>query len=102
MTIGHHTTSTERAGGSYVDAHGVHTYYELEGTGEPLSRLRGGPCATETLAGLGAGLAERYQVDWPERRGHGRTPDVEGPFTYGLFADDTIAFVEALGLESVH
>ena len=102
MTIGHHTTGTERAGGSYVDANGVHTYYEVEGTGEPLILLHGGLCAIETLAGLGAGLAERYQVYRPERRGHGRTPDVEGPFSYGLFADDTIAFVEALGLKSVH
>ena len=102
MTIGHHTTGTERAGGSYVDANGVHTYYEVEGTGDPLILLHGGLCAIETLAGLGAGLAERYQVYRPERRGHGRTPDVEGPFSYGQFADDTIAFVEALGLESVH
>lgn len=27
-------------------------------------------------------LAERYRVYVPERRGHGRTPDVEGPITY--------------------
>src|SRR5436305_6114119 len=102
MTIGQHTTGTERAGGSYVDANGVHTYYEVEGTGEPLVLLHGGLCAIETLAGLCAGLAERYTVYRPERRGHGRTPDVDGPYSYGMFADDTIAFVETLGLESVH
>jgi pimeloyl-ACP methyl ester carboxylesterase len=102
VTIGHHTTGTRRAGSSYVDANGVHTYYEVEGTGEPLVLLHGGLCAIETLAGLCSGLAERYQVYRPERRGHGRTPDVEGAFSYGLFAEDTIAFVEALGLESVH
>jgi len=102
VTIGQHTTGTERAGGSYVDANGVHTYYEVEGAGEPLILLHGGLCAIETLAGLAGGLAERYRVYRPERRGHGRTPDVEGPVSYDLFADDTIAFLEALGLESVH
>jgi len=102
MTIGQHTTGAKRDGGSFVDANGVHTYYEVEGTGEPLILLHGGLCAIETLAGLGAGLAERYRVYRPERRGCGRTPDVDGPFSYGLFADDTIAFVEAVGLESVH
>ena len=102
MTIGQHTTGTHHAGGSYVDANGVHTYYDVEGSGEPLILLHGGLCAIETIAALGAGLAERYTVYRPERRGHGRTPDVDGAFSYGLFADDTIAFVEALGLESVH
>jgi pimeloyl-ACP methyl ester carboxylesterase len=102
MTTSQQTTDTERADGSYVDANGVHTYYEVEGTGEPLVLLHGGLCAIETLSGLSAGLAERYRVYRPERRGHGRTADVDGPFSYGLFADDTIAFVEALGLERVH
>jgi pimeloyl-ACP methyl ester carboxylesterase len=102
MTTSQQTTDTERADGSYVDANGVHTYYEVEGSGEPLVLLHGGLCAIETLAGLGAALAERYRVYRPERRGHGRTADVDGPFSYGLFADDTIAFVEALGLDCVH
>ncbi len=33
----------------------------------------------------------------PDRRGHGRTPDVDGPITYDLMAADTVAFLEALG-----
>jgi pimeloyl-ACP methyl ester carboxylesterase len=39
-------------------------------------------------------LAERFRVYTPERRGHGHTPDVEGPITYQLMADDTVAFLE--------
>jgi pimeloyl-ACP methyl ester carboxylesterase len=39
-------------------------------------------------------LAARFHVFTPERRGHGRTPDVEGPITYELMAADTIAFLE--------
>jgi pimeloyl-ACP methyl ester carboxylesterase len=39
-------------------------------------------------------LAERFHVYTPERRGHGHTPDVDGPITYQLMADDTIAFLD--------
>jgi pimeloyl-ACP methyl ester carboxylesterase len=41
-------------------------------------------------------LAERFHVYTPERRGHGHTPDVPGPITYQLMADDTIAFLETV------
>ena len=92
-----HDVTTSRGQGQYVDANGVRTYYEVEGSGEPLVLLHGGLCAIETLAGLRAGLAGHYRVYLPERRGHGRTPDVEGPFTYELFADDTIAFMNQVG-----
>jgi pimeloyl-ACP methyl ester carboxylesterase len=86
----------------YVVAGGVRTYYEAHGSGEPLVLLHGGLCAIETFSGLTPQLAERFRVYLPERRGHGRTPDIEGPITYELMAQDTIAFLDALGLSSVH
>lgn len=97
----HDTTATQHRG-DYVDANGVHTYFEVDGTGEPIVLLHGGLCAVETLAGLRAELARNHRVYMPERRGHGRTPDVDGPFSYETFADDTIAFMDAVGLPSAH
>lgn len=88
--------------GEYVDAGGVHTYYEVAGTGEPLILLHGGFCTVETFGAQTPALAEQYQIYVPERRGHGRTPDVEGPITYENMAQDTIAFMEALGISSAH
>jgi pimeloyl-ACP methyl ester carboxylesterase len=85
-----------------VDANGLITYYEALGAGEPLALLHGGFCTVETFAGLAPLLAERYRVIMPERRGHGRTPDVEGPITYELMAQDTIAFLDALGVSAAH
>jgi pimeloyl-ACP methyl ester carboxylesterase len=41
-------------------------------------------------------LAEHFHVYTPERRGHGHTPDVEGPITYDLMTEDTIAFLDAV------
>jgi pimeloyl-ACP methyl ester carboxylesterase len=86
--------------GTYVDAGGVHTYYEVTGTGEPLVLLHGGLCTAETWGAQTPALAEHYRVYVPERRAHGRTPDVEGPITYELMAKDTIAFLDAVGISS--
>jgi pimeloyl-ACP methyl ester carboxylesterase len=41
-------------------------------------------------------LAARFHVFTPDRRGHGRTPDVDGPISYELMARDTIAFLETV------
>jgi pimeloyl-ACP methyl ester carboxylesterase len=45
-----------------------------------------------------AALSERYRVYLPERRGHGRTPDVPGPMTYEAMAADTVAYLDLMGL----
>ena len=91
-----------RSAAMFVDAGGVHTYYEEEGSGEPLLLLHGGLVTIETWENQRAALAERFHVYLPERRGHGRTPDVPGPTGYDLMAADTAAFMQALGLELAH
>ena len=88
--------------GDWVDAGGVRTYYETYGEGLPLLLLHGGFCPVETFDGLTPLLAEDFRVYLPERRGHGRTPDVEGPITFENMAEDTVAFMEALGIASAH
>jgi pimeloyl-ACP methyl ester carboxylesterase len=88
--------------GEYVDAGGLHTYYEVSGEGEPLLLLHGGFCSVETFDGLTPLLAAAYRVYLPERRGHGRTPDVDGSITFENMGQDTIAFIEAVGIDSAH
>lgn len=88
--------------GTYVDVNGLNTYYEVHGRGEPLILMHGGFCTVETFAKMLPGLAEHYRVFVPERRGHGRTPDVDGPYTYQAMAADTTGFMQALGIESAH
>lgn len=94
--------SAERTGGTYVDAGDIRTYYEVHGSGDPLVLLHGGLCTVETFDGLTLGLAEHHTVYTPERRGHGRTADVEGPITYAAMAADTIAFLDAVGVTGAH
>jgi pimeloyl-ACP methyl ester carboxylesterase len=88
--------------GDYLDAGGVHTYYEVAGQGEPLLLLHGGFSTIESWGAQTPALAERYRVYLPERRGHGRTPDVEGPTGFDIMASDTVAFMDALEISSAH
>jgi pimeloyl-ACP methyl ester carboxylesterase len=88
--------------GEYVNAGGVRTYYETYGEGEPLVLLHGGLATAESWAMQIPVLAERYRVYVPERRGHGRTPDVAGPMTYEMMAEDTAAFLDAAGTGTAH
>lgn len=82
--------------GQYVEAGGVLTYFEVEGEGEPVILLHGGGVGGDTWVAQIAALAQHYTVIVPERRGHARTPDVDGPVTMELLAADLVAFVERL------
>jgi pimeloyl-ACP methyl ester carboxylesterase len=90
------------SGGQYIDVNGLRTYYEVHGDGEPLLLMHGGFCTVETFARQTPDFAAKYQVIVPERRGHGRTPDVDGPITYEAMAQDTIGLMQALDIPSAH
>jgi pimeloyl-ACP methyl ester carboxylesterase len=79
--------------GDYVDIGGVNTYYDEDGSGEPLVLLHGGLCTNETWAAQTPAFAEHFRVVAPERRAHGHTADVDGPLTYDAMAADTIGFL---------
>ncbi|MCB5168355.1 alpha/beta hydrolase [Streptomyces bambusae] len=88
--------------GEYVHLPSTRTWYETEGSGDPLVLLHGGFCTNETWAAQRADLAAAYRVHLPERRAHGHTPDVEGPLSYQVMADDTVEFLEAVVREPAH
>jgi pimeloyl-ACP methyl ester carboxylesterase len=80
--------------GQYVQLGSVNTWYDEHGEGEPLVLMHGGLVDARFFAVNLPALSAAFHVYTPERRGHGHTPDVEGPITYQLMADDTIAFLE--------
>jgi pimeloyl-ACP methyl ester carboxylesterase len=100
--VGFMTTSSSTRTGEYLDAGGVHTYYEVYGTGHPLVLMHGGLCTLEMLDPLAGALAGNFRVYAPERRGHGRTPDPGGPIDYATMTADAIAFLDALGVTGAH
>jgi pimeloyl-ACP methyl ester carboxylesterase len=82
--------------GRYVDVGGVNTWYDAEGSGDPLVLLHGGMCTNETWGAQIPLFAEHFRILAPERRGHGHTADVEGPLSYAAMAADTIGFLDAV------
>jgi pimeloyl-ACP methyl ester carboxylesterase len=88
--------------GDYVEVAGRRTWVDISGDGPPVLLLHGDFSPNDSTEPLAQALAAHFRVIALERRGHGRTPDVEGPFGYGIFGADTIEFLEAEVDEPVH
>ncbi len=80
--------------GQYVEVGGLRTWYDESGSGDPLVLLHGGLSTNAAWFAELPVFGERFHVLAPERRGHGHTPDVEGPLHYADMAADTIAFLD--------
>jgi pimeloyl-ACP methyl ester carboxylesterase len=78
----------------YVDLDGIRTWYDERGAGDPVVFLHGAIVDSRFYEENVAALAERFHVYSPDRRGHGRTPDVEGPMTFEAGVDDMVALLE--------
>jgi pimeloyl-ACP methyl ester carboxylesterase len=78
----------------YADLRGIRTWYQERGSGEPLVLLHGGIVDSRFFEQNLPDLAERFHVYAYDRRGHGRSPDVEGPMTFEAGVDDTVALLE--------
>ncbi len=80
---------------NYVDLAGVRTWYDEHGAGEPLVLLHPGLVDSRAFGPNLDALAARFRTFTPERRGHGRTPDV-GPISFELMAEDSVRFLEQI------
>jgi len=87
-------TSGLRTG--YAPVNGLKMYYEIHGTGEPLLLLHGGLGSTATFADMIPLLAKTRQVIGVDLQAHGRTADIDRPFTYEAMADDIAALMTYL------
>jgi pimeloyl-ACP methyl ester carboxylesterase len=83
----------------YARVNGLEMYYEIHGAGEPLVVLHGAFMTVELMGDLVPTLAERHRVIGVEFQGHGHTADIDRPFSYEQFADDTAALLEDLGVD---
>jgi pimeloyl-ACP methyl ester carboxylesterase len=80
---------------TYVDVDGLPTWHEVHGDGPPVVLLHGAFAGASSWAAQAPVLARAgYRVHVPERRGHAHTRDVEGPLSYGVMADDTVAYLD--------
>src|SRR5260370_38956737 len=85
--------------GQTIPINGMEMYYEIHGAGEPLVLLHGG-----TGAGVNWGLIFKnapacYRLIIPDLRGHGRSTNPSGEFTFRQSALDVFAMLDHLGIE---
>jgi pimeloyl-ACP methyl ester carboxylesterase len=80
----------------YAEIGGVRTWYDEQGKGDPLVLMHGGLTDARVFGANIDALADHFHVYTPERRGHGHTPDVEGPLTYEAMAQDTVEFLDTV------
>jgi len=90
------TTSTH---GRTVNVNGIEMYFETRGVGEPLLLLHGG-------GGVGANWRlvfgegpEGFRLIVPDLRGHGRSTNPSGEFSFRQLALDVFALLDRLGVE---
>ncbi len=86
----------------YADVNGLKMYYEIHGTGKPLLLLHGAFNSINTaFAQLIPALAKSRQVIAVELQGHGRTNDIDRPFSFESMADDVALLLKFLKKDSV-
>ena len=77
-----------------IDIDGTPIWYKVVGSGPPLLMLHPGGADSRVFDELLGPLMGEFRVYLPERRGHGHTPDVDGPLSFTQMAEETIAFIE--------
>jgi pimeloyl-ACP methyl ester carboxylesterase len=83
----------------YAPVNGVEMYWRSLGEGgTPLVVVHGGFGVVDMFGDLLDRLARRRRVVAVELQGHGRTADVDRPFTFEAFGDDLAALVRHLDL----
>ncbi|WP_163508993.1 alpha/beta fold hydrolase [Fodinicola acaciae] len=101
MTESTPTLDGFRAG--YVEVAGRRTWHEVAGTGPALVLLHGGFTGAVSWAAQAKPLVDSsFTVRVPERRGHAHTPDVPGPLSYQLMAEDTVAYLDSVVGQPAH
>src|SRR5689334_3038356 len=77
---------------------GMQMYYEVYGQGEPLVLLHGFTGAGSNWQAFISDLMTDYQLIIPDLRGHGRSTNPSGEFTFRQSALDIFALLDRLGM----
>jgi len=85
----------------YMNINGLRMYYELKGEGQPLLFIHGGGMCTEAYQKEINRLSKRYKVIAADNQAQGRTNDIGREISYKNMANDQIALLDSLGIDSV-
>jgi pimeloyl-ACP methyl ester carboxylesterase len=84
-----------------VDVNGLQLFYRDTGDGEPLLLLHGFTGSGDDWQHVFATPLHGYRVIAPDLRGHGRSTNPGGTFTFKEAARDTFALLDAIGIDRV-
>ena len=85
----------------YAQVNGLKMYYEIHGAGKPLLLIHGAFNSINTaFSQLIPELSKTRQVIAVELQGHGRTNDIDRPFSFESMADDVAALLKQLKIDS--
>jgi pimeloyl-ACP methyl ester carboxylesterase len=85
--------------GEIIHINGFEMYYELRGIGAPLVLLHGGTGAGVNWSLIFEDAPTGYQLIVPDLRGHGRSTNPSGKFTFRESALDVFAMLDHLGID---
>ena len=85
----------------YAPVNGLKMYYEIHGDGKPLVLLHGSYMTIDlNFAQLIPELAKKHKVIALEMQGHGRTGDIDRPYSYSSLASDIDGLLNHLKIDS--
>ena len=85
----------------YAPVNGLKMYYEIHGEGKPLVLLHGSYMTIDlNFAQLIPELAKQHKVIALEMQGHGRTGDIDRPYSYPALANDIDGLLNHLKIDS--
>ncbi|MDP7260582.1 MAG: alpha/beta hydrolase [archaeon] len=82
-----------------IKLNGIETYYEVQGTGQPLVLVHGAVGTHDIWKPQIKHFSKKYKVITYDLRGHGKTEKGEGEYSIGLFADDLNELLKKLNIE---
>jgi len=86
----------------YLALPNLKTYYEVTGEGPPLMLIHGLGSSSRDWEKQVPVFATSYRVITLDLRGHGRSDKPPGPYSIGMFAEDTAALIRELEVAPVH
>jgi pimeloyl-ACP methyl ester carboxylesterase len=85
-----------------VQANGIDIFYEINGSGPPLCLIMGMGCSARQWQWMAPVLASSFKVITFDNRGAGRSGKPDMDYSTEMFADDTRALLDELGIPKTH
>jgi pimeloyl-ACP methyl ester carboxylesterase len=97
-----HATHASRTGQHIAAPDGARIWVERCGSGTPLLLVPGLGAGNWLWDGIAPALAPRFELIMPELRGGGRSDHPDTRYSVAMFAEDVLAVLDALRIESCH